>query len=715
MKKLSLIILALMSLFILIACSGEKAPEMVKIKVEYLAGEGGTIDGTAIQEKEVEKGKLAHFNGVYAEPSEEYRFLEWDDGKTDRFRVDSLTESKKYTAIFEKIPYSTITYEAGDGGAIEGESVQKLENGYKTSRVTAMPYENYYFVSWSDGVTEATRADIVDCEKKITAIFSNKYTMTYKCDDGGYIFGATEQSISYGESTKTVRAVANEGYRFAGWSDGNTKISRSDIVTANSEITAIFKRIFTVEFGCDTLCGRLEGTLSQTLDEGETTTTVTAVPYSEYSFMCWSNGETSPSIQVTASESTYIQAFFSLKSTGLSVISIETELDEDGNNKEITSKTEYIGCTITVFDPFTGYNVINEVAQIRGRGNSTWTQTEFYKKPYKIKFGFKQNLFGYGEAKDWVLMADYSDKSLLRNFMAYSLAGTFSALGASPDCQIVEVYLNGSYHGTYLLCEQIEVNENRVDISEDASVIDTGYLVEMDGWAGTGNEDDPWVSVPDSLNGNRRYTVKAPDSTELTDAHKDYIQGYLKGCLDIIAGTDYEAIKELVDVESFAQAYIVHELFKCPDVDYSSFYLYKQENGKLYCGPVWDFDMACGNAGHKNGNSYRYNYLWARYHNPWYKGLLNHSEFVELVAKTLNENKPLIEEKLEEYFDWAYENRVSLERNFERWDILGIYVWPNPSALTNIKTWEGQVEYVRTFLKASMHFMVENYPYTPTE
>ena len=85
------------------------------------------------------------------------------------------------------------------------------------------------------------------------------------------------------------------------------------------------------------------------------------------------------------------------------------------------------------------------------------------------------------------------------------------------------------------------------------------------------------------------------------------------------------------------------------------------------------------------------------------------------MAKTLNENKPLIEEKLEEYFDWAYENRVSLERNFERWDILGIYVWPNPSALTNIKTWEGQVEYVRTFLKASMHFMVENYPYTPTE
>ena len=69
-----------------------------------------------------------------------------------------------------------------------------------------------------------------------------------------------------------------------------------------------------------------------------------------------------------------------------------------------------------------------------------------------------------------------------------------------------------------------------------------------------------------------------------------------------------------------------------------------------------------------------------------------------------------LSDKLEEYFDWAYDHRESLERNFEKWDILGIHVWPNTTALDNIKTWEGHVEYVRTFLKASMSFMVENYP-----
>ena len=714
MKKVLLIIISLLTLFILVGCS-ENRVETVKISVEYEALEGGKIDGAKMQEKEVEKGEFAHFNGVYAVADNEYRFVEWSDGKTDRFRADSLDESKKFTAIFEKIPYSVVTYATNGGGIIDGENTQRLENGYYTTKVTAIANENYYFVSWSDGVTEATRQDIVDTDKTITAIFSDKYKIKYEALEGGYIFGTTEQSISYGQSSQTVRAIANKGYEFIGWSDGNTKISRTDIVTGDTVVCAYFRKYHTIEFGCDSLYGKLEGTLKQKVFDGEITTSVTAIPDEGYSFMCWSNGETSSTIQVTATESTYIHAYFSLKSTGLSVISIETELDEKGNNKEITSRTEYVGCVITVFDPFTGYNVINETAQIRGRGNSTWTQPAFYKKPYKIKFDFKQNLFGYGEAKDWVLMADYSDKSLLRNFMAYSLAGTFTALGASPDCQIVEVYLNGMYHGTYLLCEQIEINENRVEIGEDSSVIDTGYLVEMDGWAGSNNEDDPYVSVPDSLNGNRRYTIKGPDSDELTDAHKDYIAGYLKGCLEIIAGNDYEEIKRLVDVESFAQAYIVHELFKCPDVDYSSFYLYKKEGGKLYCGPVWDFDMACGNAGHKNGNSYKYNYLWARYHNPWYKGLLEHSEFVALVAKTLNEYKPQIEECLESYFDWAYENSESLKKNFEKWDILGIYVWPNPSALTNLKTWEEHVEYVRTFLKNSMSFMVSNYPYSENQ
>ena len=710
MKKILLLILSCISLFVLFSCSSSE-PEKTMISVEYKALEGGKIEGEALQSKEVEKGKTAHFNAVTALADEEYRFVGWSDGKEDAFRIDSLTESKEFSAIFEKIPYYTVNYSAGEGGEVEGELSQRLENGRYTSYVTAKATFPYRFAGWSDGSTEEKRRDLADSDKNITAIFTNEVTVSYLTTEGGYIFGAKQQKMIYGESGQSVMAVADPGYRFVSWSDGNENTSRTDVLTEDIEITAIFVRYYTIEFSCGNSFGSILGNLTQRVDEGTLSETVTAVADEGYDFMCWSNGETSASIQVLANESAHLQAFFSLESTGLGVISIETELDEYGNHKEITSRTEYIDCNITVFDPLTGYNVINQTAQIRGRGNSTWTQSEFYKKPYKIKFDIKQNLFGYGEAKDWVLMADYSDKSLLRNFMAYSLAGTFAALGASPDCQIVEIYLNGLYHGTYLLCEQIEINEHRVEISENTSNVDTGYLVELDGWAGTGNEDDPWVSVPDSLNENRKYTIKGPDVDELTQAQKDYISGYLSGCLELLDGDDYEAVKNAIDVESFAQAYIIHELFKCPDVDYSSFYLYKEQGGRLYCGPVWDFDMACGNAGHKSGNSYRYDYLWARYQNPWYKGLLNHSEFVELVAKTLYESRAMIEESLTGYFDWAYENRDSLEKNFEKWDILDIYVWPNPNALTNIKTWEGHVEYVRTFLKNSMDFMIKNYPY----
>lgn len=707
MKRIIFIIFSLLSLLAFVACSSESAPETVKISVEYEASEGGIIEGSTKQEKEVEKGEVANFNGVTAVASEEYRFVKWSDGKTDKFRADSLTESKKITAIFEKLAFYTVSYSATEGGTVEGELSQRLENGRYTKFVEAKAVFPYRFIGWSDGYTEARRRDYVDSDKTLTAIFSNEIKISYIATEGGYIFGTKEQSVVYGESGNTVRAVANKGYRFAGWSDGYDKISRTDSLTEDTELTAIFIKYHIIEFS-STVNGSLSGTLSQSVDDGEKTEIVTAIPDKGYSFMCWSNGDMNPSIQITAKESVHLRAFFCLESTGLPVISIETELDENGYSKPITSKTEYIDCNITVYDPITGNNVINETAQIRGRGNSTWNME---KKPYKFKFDIKQNLFGFGSAKDWVLMADYSDKSLLRNFLSYTIAGYFPSLEASPDCQIVEVYLNGAYNGTYLLCEQIEVNENRVEVSEDSSLIDTGYLVELDGWAGTANESDPWVSVPDNLNSNRRYTIKTPNNTELTDAHKDFIRGYLTGCIELLSGTDYEAIKNVIDVESFAQAYIVHELFKCPDVDYSSFYLYKKEGGRLYCGPVWDFDMACGNAGHKNANSYKYDYLWAKNYNPWYKGLLSHNEFVELVSKTLNEYRPLIEEKLEEYFDWAYENRDSLEKNFEKWDILDIYVWPNPNALTNIKTWEGQVEYVRTFLKNSMEYMVKNYPY----
>ncbi|MBQ7907614.1 MAG: CotH kinase family protein [Clostridia bacterium] len=707
-RMLALTVALLGIVFVLVGCNSEPEPADITVKVEYKATTGGTVQGEATQIKVVKEGQSAYFNMVTAVASPGYRFVGWSDGTEAKFHSAALTKSAVITANFEKIENVVITYEAAEGGRILGAPSQTLEKGGTTALVQAKADTGWRFIGWSDGVTTDTRTDTADDNKTITALFSNKVKVVYQAAEGGTILGEITQNRVIGTSTNQVQVVAKSGYRFIGWDDGRTDVRRSDVATDEVVHTALFLRYYKLDITYDQARGILEGSTHQNVDEGAKCATVTAVPLAGYDFVCWSNGSKDPVLSIELTEDTELEAFFSYESHGLPVISIDTATGGD-----VTSKTEYIVCEISVYDTEGDYHVFNQDAKIRGRGNSTWG---WPKKPYKFKFDMKRDLFGFGKAKDWVLMADYGDQSLLRNCLAYQTARELGALVSSPDCQSVEVYLNGEYHGIYLLCEQIEVNENRVDVSKDTTTVDTGYLIEMDGWAGTYNESDPWITAGDQLNANRRYTIKFPDEEGITDAHKDYIKGYIDGCMEILYnGGTYEEVQEQMDVQSFAEAYIISELFKCADVDYSSFYLYKDAGGKLVCGPAWDYDMACGNSNHKGGDVRRYDYLWAKNKNPWYKGLLNFKEFEELVAKTLYENEKLITDTINGIYDYAYDHSEAYEYNFTKWKILGQQVGFNPWDIANLTTWKAHVEYTRTFVKNSMAFLKKTYPYTSAE
>ena len=708
-KRIICIFLLLLGLVLAFAgCNDTPEPVMKTIRVQYRATSGGSIQGASIiQHKEVEEGTIAYFDMVTAVEDEGYRFVGWSDGKKEKFHKAALTESAVITAQFEKVENVIINYKASEGGRIAGTTTQIIEKGGTTALVEARANEGYRFVGWSDGVTEAARTDLADSDKTITAMFSDKVKVTYKAEEGGSILGEATQSRVIGTKTNQVQVVTQKGYRFIGWDDGSMDVRRADIATDEVVYTAKFLRYYTLEVTYDRERGILEGSTHQNVDKGALCTTVIANPREGYDFVCWSNGSKDPELSIELFEDTVIEALFSYESSGLPVISIDTITGED-----VVSKVEYIDCVISVFDTEGDYHIFNQDAQIRGRGNSTWG---WEKKPYKFKLDMKRDLFGFGAAKDWVLMADYGDQSLLRNCLAYQTAKQLGALESTTDCQSVEVYLNGKYHGIYLLCEQIEVNENRVDISKDTGIINAGFLVEMDGWAGSHNEKDPFVEAGDPLNTGRKYTIKAPDYDELTDAHKDYIAGYLIGCINLIfdEDSDYSQIESLMDLQSFAESYIIGELFKCADLDYSSFYMYKDVDGKLVCGPAWDYDMACGNSNHKGGDVRRYDYLWARNKNPWYNGLMKHPEFVELVSKTLYENEKLITDTINSIYRYAYDHKAAYEKNFTRWDILGQQVGFNPWEIANLTTWSAHVEYTRTFLKNSMAFLKKTYPYTP--
>lgn len=585
-----------------------------------------------------------------------------------------------------------VEYLVSEGGYIEGNTNQVIElvNGVaKASTVTAKANDGYIFVGWSDGITEPTRNDTLDKNATFTANFekTNIISVEYKAQDGGYIEGNAYQTGEGKVNTTTVKAVANKGYRFVGWDDGASDVVRNDEATENRVFTALFKKIITVEFTCDSNEGKISGRPKQALIEGSTSALVYAIPNAGYEFVKWSTGETTQSLKVTATEDITIYAIFERVLSGFPTVSIDTY-----DSAPIVSKEEYVGCSVDIYNTTDEFTLSDITGKIRGRGNTTWDAP---KKPYKLKLDEAVDLFGNGKARTWTLIANYTDLSLLRNYLAYSVASLFDTQKITTSTEFVDLYVNGEYLGVYLLCEQNEVHENRVNISETGE-IDTGYIIELDG-----REDGEGFYVDDKF-----YAIKSPDTDGrlFTEEHREFIKTYLESCSEALSGVDYDKIEALIDTKSFAQAYIVHELFNNVDVGYASFYMYKDAGGKLQCGPVWDFDRSLGVTGHQHGAE-DFATLWAKEQNIWFNKLLSHDEFVKLVSDQIIEYEKQITDTLSECYDFAYKNQNSFKLNFEKWDILEDYVWPNSGPTEKLHTWESQVEFTRQYLNDSLNFL----------
>lgn len=499
-----------------------------------------------------------------------------------------------------------------------------------------------------------------------------------------------------------------------------------------------FSPKYQVTFTCDDKMGTLEGETSQIVIDGNTATKVTAVAKEGYQFVCWSDGTKTPTITYKPNDAAELTAYFTPASTGLPVITINT-LD----GRAITSKDVYKDCLISLLDTETGNSIGGELAEIKGRGNSTWDK--FDKKPYKFKFEDKQNLFGYGAEKTWVLLADARDYSLVRNMLALNAGLSMSELGYTSKGQSVELYLNGEYRGVYYLCEQIQVKKNRVNITqEDDEIVqgpeDIGWLIEMDAWVsddqggtskipsyGITSDGDVFVRVDDGMyNG---YVIKDPEDIlydadgNLKEEFMLYIQAYIKNSLAAVSGDDYNAVCKLIDVKSFAQAYIIFDLFKNPDTQYSSVYFYKDKDGKLVAAPLWDFDMAIGNVTHKanagsNAQNFRdTTFLWTAQKNTWFRELLEFQEFKDLVGQELADNAANLRKSIADTLAYARAHEAAYEKNFEKWDLIGntsatqaMGSWSVPTEFKQFADWNDHLDYIETYLEASLAYLEATYP-----
>jgi len=260
----------------------------------YLAGANGTISGPTPQT--VQYGGSG--TQVTAVPNTGYHFVSWSDGVTNPSRTDgNVTADLTVTANFAINNY-TLTYTAGPNGSISGPTPQTVQYGGTGATVTAVANTGYRFISWSDGVTSASRTDgPVTADLNVTANFAIiTYTLNYTAGPNCSIIGATPQLVNYGSSGTTVTAVPNTGYHFVSWSDEVMSASRTDgPVTSSLSVAAncaINTYTLTYTAGPN---GSISGTTPQTVQYGGTGTPVTAVANTGYHFVSWSDGVTSAS------------------------------------------------------------------------------------------------------------------------------------------------------------------------------------------------------------------------------------------------------------------------------------------------------------------------------------------------------------------------------------------------------------------------------------
>ena len=364
-------------------------------------------------------------------------------------------------------------------------------------------------------------------------------------------------------------------------------------------------------------------------------------------------------------------------------------LDEVHQDKDV----KYEGTAVTLTDTTNGKNDLQVTdATFKGRGNSSWVYYE--KKGYQIKFDKKTSVLGMAKAKKWVLLANASDDSMMRNKVTFDLA---EQLGMTyvPDGEYVDLWINGDYRGTYLICEKAEIGGSRLDLNDPKGVLmeqDEAYYATEDIWiqnSSTGKHFVVKESVTEDDPVLLQEAVKGFD--EALDVFMEYLAITPEGEITL------DMLSRYIDVDSFLQYYLVNEFVLNRESAGSSFYWYKDgDQDVLHLGPVWDFDTCMGND-LENADSYQIVHIY------------NHIVFRKLLSIPALQDE--MERLLEDYaaaFDGMDDEveslyallQASAAMNYTRWDDLqggfggkGTYfAGTYQEAKDNLKTWLGNRE-----------------------
>ena len=356
----------------------------------------------------------------------------------------------------------------------------------------------------------------------------------------------------------------------------------------------------------------------------------------------------------------------------------------------------------------------------------------FEKKSYGVETWDSNNedidtdLGGFPEEEDWILYGPFSDKSLIRNVLIFQLSNAIGMYGSRTD--FYELTINDKFLGTYVLMEKIKRDKNRVNISKNLDDdISGGYIIKIDKPPDEGYTSANSFSSKFDTRGSYvgasdiKFLYTYPKSSEISNDQKNYIKNYINDFEEALLSSNFQdpelGYKKYIDINSFVDFLILNEISKNIDAYRISTFMHKDKNQKLKMGPIWDFNLGFGNVNYcdaelESGWSYKFNdvcggdnwkvpFWWNRlFEDPAFVSKLK-NRWSDLRTNILSDQN--LQDRIDEITNFLIEHNAP-RRNFDKWTIIGKYVWPNNYIGNN---YGEEISYLKNWLEKRVKWMDE--------
>lgn len=374
--------------------------------------------------------------------------------------------------------------------------------------------------------------------------------------------------------------------------------------------------------------------------------------------------------------------------------------------------------------------------EIRGESSQYFDKKSFGFETWDNQYNdIDVSLLGFPEEEDWILYGPFSDKSLIRNKLIYDLSNQMGRYASKTE--FVELSINYEYKGLYIFMEKLKRDDNRINIQKlnendiDETLITGGYIIKIDksdmedGSYTDYNSFQSKYDVFGKKDGDKKvyFNYEYPKPSEIHAYQKNYIKNYINEFESSLASDQFKnsenGYRKYIDVNSFIDFFILNEISNNVDGFRLSTYLHKDREKKLIIGPIWDFNLSFGNADYCGGDRYD---IWLHKFNErclgdfwnipfWWNRFLEDENFVNQLKDRWNELRisTLSDENIisliDDYYSFLHNETDIVERNFDKWRIFGVYIWPNSFIGNN---YYEEIDFLKNWIKNRTSWLDES-------